>query len=156
MVLSYNLAYQEINSVHPTRRQILAGKPYSTFWNIWEWVIYRHICLMIHQKTHQTNPMAPGDPLDIPNDPLRPHEGPPQPLWTTKHAPWSHWTLKITCSALLFIRGPPVMIIIYHHIILPLDFCTVYPRSSSGVRRFYVELSANISRTKFASGLTGS
>ena len=39
MTLSYNLAYQEIILVHPTRRQIFAGKPYSTFWNIWEWVI---------------------------------------------------------------------------------------------------------------------
>ena len=29
------------------------------------WItIYRHICLMNHEKTHQTNPMAPWDPLD--------------------------------------------------------------------------------------------
>ena len=28
MALSYNLAYQESISVHPTRRQIFAGKPY--------------------------------------------------------------------------------------------------------------------------------
>ena len=34
MTLSYNFAYQEIISVHPTERQIFAGKPYSTFWNI--------------------------------------------------------------------------------------------------------------------------
>ena len=40
MALSYNLAYQEIISVHPTRRQIFADKSDSTFWNIWEWVIY--------------------------------------------------------------------------------------------------------------------
>ena len=40
MALSYNLGYQEIISVHPTRHQIFAGKPYSTFPNIWEWVIY--------------------------------------------------------------------------------------------------------------------
>ena len=40
MALSYNLGYQEIISVHPTRRQIFAGKPYSTFPNIWEWLIY--------------------------------------------------------------------------------------------------------------------
>ena len=40
MALSYNLAYQEIISVHPTRRQIFAGKPYSTFPNIWEWLIF--------------------------------------------------------------------------------------------------------------------
>ena len=39
MALSYNLGYQESISVHPTRRQIFAGKPYSTFPNIWEWVI---------------------------------------------------------------------------------------------------------------------
>ena len=26
--------------------------------------IYRHICLMNHKKTPQTNPMGPGDPLD--------------------------------------------------------------------------------------------
>ena len=28
-------------------------------------LIYRHICLMNHEKTHQTNPMAPWDPLDV-------------------------------------------------------------------------------------------
>ena len=39
MTLSYNLAYQEIILVHPTRRQIFAGKPYSTFWNIWDLLI---------------------------------------------------------------------------------------------------------------------
>ena len=39
MALSYNLGYQESISVHPTRRQIFAGKPYLTFPNIWEWVI---------------------------------------------------------------------------------------------------------------------
>ena len=33
MALSYNLAHQEIISVHPTRRQIFAGKTDSTFWN---------------------------------------------------------------------------------------------------------------------------
>ena len=41
MALSYNLAYQKIISVHPTRRQIFAGKTDSTFWNIWQWVICR-------------------------------------------------------------------------------------------------------------------
>ena len=41
MALSYNLAYQEIISVHPTRRQIFAGKTDLTFWNIWQWVISR-------------------------------------------------------------------------------------------------------------------
>ena len=40
MALSYNLGNQESISVHPTRRQIFAGKPYSTFPNIWEWLIY--------------------------------------------------------------------------------------------------------------------
>ena len=41
MTLSYNLAYQEIISVHPTKRQIFAGKSDSAFWNIWEWVIMK-------------------------------------------------------------------------------------------------------------------
>ena len=27
-------------------------------------LIYRHMCIMNHEKTHQTNPMAPWDPLD--------------------------------------------------------------------------------------------
>ena len=40
MTLSYNLAYQEIILVHPTRHQIFAGKPYSTFHNIWDLLIY--------------------------------------------------------------------------------------------------------------------
>ena len=40
MALSYNLGYQESISVHPTRRQIFAGNPYSTFPNIWEWLIW--------------------------------------------------------------------------------------------------------------------
>ena len=31
---------------------------------------------MIRQKTHQTNPMAPGDPFDIPFDLLGPSEAP--------------------------------------------------------------------------------
>ena len=44
MALSYNLGYQESISVHPTRPQIFAGKPYSTFPNIWEWLIYQ--CLL--------------------------------------------------------------------------------------------------------------
>ena len=39
MALSYNLGYQESISVHPTRRQNFAGKVYSIFPNIWEWVI---------------------------------------------------------------------------------------------------------------------
>ena len=40
MALSYNLGYQESISVHPTRRQNFAGKPYSNFPNIWEWLLY--------------------------------------------------------------------------------------------------------------------
>ena len=40
MVLSYNLGYQESMSVHPTRRQIFAGKLDSTFPNIWQWLIF--------------------------------------------------------------------------------------------------------------------
>ena len=39
MALTYNLGYQESISVHPTRRQNFAGKPYSNFPNIWEWLI---------------------------------------------------------------------------------------------------------------------
>ena len=39
MALSYNLGYQESISVHPTRRQNFAGKPYSNLPNIWEWLI---------------------------------------------------------------------------------------------------------------------
>ena len=45
MALSYNLSYQESISVHPTRRQNFAGKPYSNFPNIWEWLIYVYVCL---------------------------------------------------------------------------------------------------------------
>ena len=40
MALSYNLGYQESISVHPTRRQIFASKPDSTFPNIWQWLIF--------------------------------------------------------------------------------------------------------------------
>ena len=38
---TYNLGYQKSISVHPTRRQNFAGKVYSVFPNIWEWVINR-------------------------------------------------------------------------------------------------------------------
>ena len=41
MALSFNLGYQESISVHPTRRQNFAGKPYSNFPNIWQWLIWR-------------------------------------------------------------------------------------------------------------------
>ena len=46
MALSYNLAYHEIISVHPTRRQIFAGKSDSTFWNIWQWVTRKLILIL--------------------------------------------------------------------------------------------------------------
>ena len=39
MALSYNLGYQESISVHPTRSQIFAGIPESTFPNIWQWLL---------------------------------------------------------------------------------------------------------------------
>ena len=35
------MAYQEISLEHPKRRQIFAGKPYSTFWNIWDLLILK-------------------------------------------------------------------------------------------------------------------
>ena len=41
--------------------------------------LYTGICLTNHEKAHQTNPMAPWDPLDAlltPCDPLPPHIGP--------------------------------------------------------------------------------
>ena len=41
MALLLYLAYQEIISVHPTRRPIFAGKPYSTFWNIRDLLMYK-------------------------------------------------------------------------------------------------------------------
>ena len=40
MALSYNLGYQESISKHPTKPQIFAGKPYSTFPSIWQWLVY--------------------------------------------------------------------------------------------------------------------
>ena len=46
MALSYNLGYQESLSVHPTRCQIFAGKPYWTFPNIWQWLIYELIVII--------------------------------------------------------------------------------------------------------------
>ena len=53
MAISYNLGYQEGISVHPTRRQIFAGKPYSTFPNIWEWVIYTNtVQVYIYKYSH--------------------------------------------------------------------------------------------------------
>ena len=52
MALSYNLGYQESITVHPTRRQIFAGKPYSTFPNIWEWVLYPYLCVFVLVFVH--------------------------------------------------------------------------------------------------------
>ena len=54
-------------------------------------IIYRHICLMNHLKTHQTNLMAPRDPLDVPLDPLGP-AGPPHrpPMTLIKQVSWPH------------------------------------------------------------------
>ena len=40
-------------------------------------LIYRHICLMNHQETPQTNPMAQWDPLDVSFNPLGPPLAPP-------------------------------------------------------------------------------
>ena len=49
---------------------------------------------MIHQKAHQTNHMAPGDPLCTPIDPIGPLKAPLSPLGPPKHAPRPNWTLK--------------------------------------------------------------
>ena len=54
---------------------------------------------MDHEKTHQTNPMAPWDPLDAlltPWDPLATPQSTPQ---THKQVSWPHCTLKITATA---------------------------------------------------------
>ena len=48
MALSYNLGYQESISVHPTRRQIFAGKPYSTFPNSSNRLICRYMCVYVY------------------------------------------------------------------------------------------------------------
>ena len=53
MTLSYDLAYQEIILVHPTRRQIFAGRPYSTFWNVWEGVILQPTNYVIISWLHK-------------------------------------------------------------------------------------------------------
>ena len=65
MALSYNLGYQEIISVHPTRRQIFAGKTDSTFLNIWQWVISGAVVdrisktVMTHFSTRAQEMIAP-------------------------------------------------------------------------------------------------
>ena len=40
---------------------------------------YRPICLMNHQKTYQTNPMAQWDFLNVPVDPFVPPAAAPRP-----------------------------------------------------------------------------
>ena len=40
---SFKMSYLEPILVHPVRRQNFAGKSDSTFWNIWDWVIYSWI-----------------------------------------------------------------------------------------------------------------
>ena len=68
--------------------------------------IYRHICLMNHQETPQTNPLATWDPLDVSLNPLGPPGPPHRPPGTPKEISWPHWPLKITSTALLIIWGP--------------------------------------------------
>ena len=41
MTLTYNLAYQETILGHPEGRQIFAGKPYPTFYNIWDLLLWK-------------------------------------------------------------------------------------------------------------------
>ena len=56
------LVLPSVGSFVPSRPQEKSGS-----------LIYRHICLMNHEKTHQTNPMGPGGLLDAlltPWDPL--------------------------------------------------------------------------------------
>ena len=68
-------------------------------------LLYWHICLMNHQKTHQTNPMAPKDPLDAPLGPLGPPGYPNRPPRTSQQVSWPHWTLQVTSSAFQVIRS---------------------------------------------------
>ena len=48
--------------------------------------IYRHICLMNHQETPQTNPLAIWDPLDVSLNPLGPPGPPIAPLGPLKRS----------------------------------------------------------------------
>ena len=63
---------------------------------------------MNHQKTHQTNPMAPWDPLGIPLDPIainqRTHQMSPLILWDTINHPLDPWDPQ---DVLLDPLGPP-------------------------------------------------
>ena len=54
---------------------------------------------MNHEKTHQTNPMAPWDPLDALLTPLDPLATPNRPPQTHKQVSWPHCALKITSTA---------------------------------------------------------
>ena len=74
--------------VRPSRPQEKSGS-----------LIYRHICLMNHEKTHQTNPLAPWDPLDALLTPGTPWQPPNRPPQTHKQVSWPHCTLKITSTA---------------------------------------------------------
>ena len=61
-----------------------SGEPVRTYaMKIWT-PIYRHICLMNHQETPQTNPLAIWDPLDVSLNPL----GPPGTPWPPPSPPW--------------------------------------------------------------------
>ena len=62
--------------------------PYGAM-KIWT-PIYRHICLMNHQETPQTNPMAQWDPLDVSLNPLGPPGPPHRPPGTPKEISWPH------------------------------------------------------------------
>ena len=68
--------------------------------------IYRHLCLINNQETHQTNPMAPWDPLDVSLNPLGTPASPNRPPGTPKQVSWPHCNIKITSTALQIIRGP--------------------------------------------------
>ena len=57
--------------------------------NNFSWVhIYRHTCLMNHQKSHQTNPMAQRDPIDAPLTPWDPVGLPLDPLGPCRPTTW--------------------------------------------------------------------
>ena len=49
--------------------------------------IYRHTCLMNHQKSHQTNPMAQREPIDAPLTPWDPVGLPLDPLGPCRPTP---------------------------------------------------------------------
>ena len=54
---------------------------------------------MNHEETHQTNPLAPWDPLDALLTPWDPLATPHQPPQTHKQVSWPHCTQKITSTA---------------------------------------------------------